>query len=112
MDKTKKPKKTVGGNKNNKNNKKPSAKKNPLVGKTVWTLTIVETFDRGDPESTVSVHTSLGGAINSAKTEFMVHDLMEYWYDAKRELKEQFFYNDPAVLDGGCFIIDCVRISN
>ena len=108
MDK-KKPKKTVGGNKNN---KKPSAKKNPLVGKTVWTLTIVREYDHGYWESTASVHTSLDGAINCAKTEFKEHGLMEYWYDAKRELEEQFFYDDPAVLDGGCFIIDCVRISN
>ena len=84
-------------------------KKNPLIGKEVWTLVI--TNDYGVSETTSSVHTSFQKALNAAKTEFKEHGLMEYWEDAKKELKEQFFFRDPDLFNGNRFIIDCIKIS-
>lgn len=85
------------------------AKKNPLVGKEVWTLVI--TNDYGISETTSSVHTSLQKALNAAKVEFRERDLMEYWKNAKKELKEQFFFRDPCLFNGDRFLIECVKIS-
>lgn len=84
-------------------------KKNPLVGKEVWTLVI--TNDYGVSETTISVHTSFRKALNAAKLEFKEHDLMEYWGNAEKELKEQFFFHDPDIFNGARFLIDCVKIS-
>lgn len=85
------------------------AKKNPLVGKEVWTLVI--TNDYGISETTSSVHTSFQKALNAAKVEFRERDLMEYWENAKKELKEQFFFRDPCLFNGDRFLIECVKIS-
>ena len=85
------------------------AKKNPLVGKEVWTLVI--TNDYGISETTSSVHTSFQKALNAAKVEFSERDLMEYWENAKKELKEQFFFRDPCLFNGDRFLIECVEIS-
>lgn len=84
-------------------------KKNPLVGKEVWTLVI--TNDYGNGETTSAVFASFQKALNAAKTEFKEHDLMEYWEDAKKELKEQFFYRNPNLFNGDRFLIECVKIS-
>lgn len=83
--------------------------KNPLVGKEVWTLVITNDYEKG--ETTSAVFTSFQKALNAAKTEFKEHDLMEYWEDAKMELKEQFFFHDPDLFNGDRFLIECVRIS-
>lgn len=85
------------------------AKKNPLVGKEVWTLVI--TNDYGISGTTSSVHTSFQKALNAAKVEFRERDLMEYWENAKKELKEQFFFRDPCLFNGDRFLIECVKIS-
>ena len=82
--------------------------KNPLVGKEVWTLVI--TNDYGIGETTSAVVTSFQKALNAAKTEFKERGLMEYWEDAKKELKEQFFYRNPDLFNGDRFLIDCVKI--
>lgn len=82
--------------------------KNPLVGQYVWTLVI--TNDYGVSETTSSVHTSFRKALNAAKTEFKEHGLMEYWEDAKKELKEQFFYRNSNLFNGDRFLIECVKI--
>ena len=82
--------------------------KNPLVGKEVWTLVI--TNDYGISETTSSVHTSFQKALNAAKVEFRERDLMEYWENAKKELKEQFFFRDPCLFNGNRFLIECVKI--
>lgn len=85
------------------------AKKNPLVGKEVWTLVI--TNDYGISETTSSVHTSFQKALNAAKVEFREADLMEYWENAKKDLKEQLFFWDPYIFNGNRFFIECVKIS-
>lgn len=85
------------------------AKKNPLVGKEVWTLVI--TNDYGISGTTSSVHTSFQKALNAAKVEFRERDFMEYWENAKKELKEQFFFRDPCLFNGDRFLIECVKIS-
>lgn len=84
-------------------------KKNPLVGQEVWTLAIAN--DYGVKETTISVHTSFQKALNAAKVEFREKGLMEYWDEAKKELKEQFFYRNPDLFNGDRFLIDCVKIS-
>lgn len=89
-----------------KNTKK--AKKNPLVGKEVWTLVI--TNDYTVSPTTVSVHTSFQKALNAARLEFKERDLMEFWDEAKTDLKEQFYFRDPDLFNGDRFLIDCVKI--
>lgn len=89
-----------------KNTKK--VEKNPLVGKEVWTLVIAN--DYGVSPTTISAHTSFQKALNAAKLEFKERDLMEFWDDAKKELKEQFYFRDPCLFNGDRFIIDCVKI--
>lgn len=83
--------------------------KNPLAGKKVWTLVI--TNDYGISGTTVSVHTSLRKVLNAAKLEFKERDLMEFWDNAKNDLKEQFYFRDPDLFNGDRFLIDCVKIS-
>ena len=90
--------------------KKKNAKKNPLVGKEVWTLVITNDYGSGIVTAS-AVFTSFQKALNAAKTEFKEHNLMEYWEDAKTELKDQFFFHDPCLFHGDRFIIECVSIS-
>lgn len=89
-------------------NKKNVSKKNPLIGKEVYVLTI--TNDYGKAETSTSVFTSFQKALNAAKVEFHEKGLMEYWDEAKKELKEQFFYRNPDLFNGDRFLIDCVKI--
>lgn len=83
-------------------------KKNPLVGKEVWTLVITGDYGRG--ETTSAVFTSFQKALNAVETEFKEHGLMDYWEDAKKELKEQFFYRNPDFFKSDCFLIERVKI--
>ena len=82
--------------------------KNPLVGKEVWTLVI--TNDYGVSETTCGVYTSFRKALHAAKIEFKEQGLMAYWEDAKKELKEQMFFRDPALFNGDRFLIEEVAI--
>jgi hypothetical protein len=82
---------------------------NPLVGKEVWTLVITNDYEKG--ETTSAVFTSFQKALDAAETEFKERDLMEYWEDAKTQLRDQFFFRDPDLFNGDRFLIECVKIS-
>ena len=85
------------------------AKKNPLVGKEVWTLVITNDYDNG--VTTCGVYTSLQKAINAAKVEFRVYGNMEYWDEAKKELRSHLFYRNERLFNGDSFIIDVTKIA-
>ena len=82
---------------------------NSLVGKEVWTLVITNDYEKG--ETTSAVFTSFQKALDAAETEFKERDLMEYWEDAKTQLRDQFFFRDPDLFNGDRFLIECVKIS-
>lgn len=84
-------------------------KKNPLVGKEVWTLVI--TNDYGIAPTTISVHTSFQKALNAAKLEFKKNNLMEFWDNAKKDLKEWTYFHESDLFNGARFLIDCIKIA-
>lgn len=87
-----------------------NTKKNPIVGKKVYTLTIVPTVAWRC--TTIEVYTSFRKAINAARREYKnagyVSDMV--WKDMEKELNEMNYFYNPAMFSGDKFLIDSVTI--
>ncbi len=76
---------------------KKNTKKNPMVGKKVYTLTITPTVEGRC--TTSEVFTSLSKAIDAARREYDEAGYLSetYWKDMKKELKDYYFFYEPTM---------------